>query len=63
MIRYNRQNGDFASTTMGRIASIYYLKYGTVSLFSNFKYDAGNDETLFDMMAHATEFQQIKVIK
>lgn len=54
------QNGDFSATTMGRIASIYYLKYGTVNLFSTFKYDAENDETLFDMMAHSTEFKQIK---
>lgn len=61
MARYNVGNGDFAATTMGRIASVYYLKYGTVNLFTTFKYDPGNDETLFDMMAHATEFKQIKV--
>lgn len=65
MIRYDPTTGYLHITDMGRTASHYYINYETVSRFSG-KLKEGyfyHDAELFDLISHAQEFDQLKVIQ
>uniref|UniRef100_A0A5S6QU49 Activating signal cointegrator 1 complex subunit 3 n=1 Tax=Trichuris muris TaxID=70415 RepID=A0A5S6QU49_TRIMR len=61
MIRFHEENGYFYSTDLGRIASYYYLKCGTVETFNNFVREVMPDHELLATVAKATEFENFKV--
>lgn len=61
MIRYNIRTGDLNVTDLGRTASHFYIKYDTVEIFNEILHPIMNEAEIMNMMANATEFQQLKV--
>ena len=61
LIKYDRRTGSFLATTLGRVASFYYVSHETVSTFNNNLKPAMNDIEIFRMFSLSGEFQQIHV--
>lgn len=61
MIRYNERTGDLNVTDLGRTASHFYIKYDTIEVFNELLKPVMNESEVLNMMANASEFQQLKV--
>ena len=61
MIRYDPRSENLASTDMGRIASHYYLKYGTIEAFNTMLSSHMTDEESLHVMCSSAEFDQLKL--
>ena len=61
MVRYNERTGDLNITDLGRTASHFYIKYDTVEVFNEMLKPVMNESEVLNMMANASEFQQLKV--
>lgn len=61
MIRYNERTGDLNVTDLGRTASHFYIKYDTIEVFNELLKPIMNESEVLNMMANASEFQQLKV--
>lgn len=56
-----RGSGLLKARDMGRIASLYYLRYTTLEAFRQLLMPHMSDAALLAMIARATEFEQLKV--
>lgn len=61
LIKYDRRTGSFAATTLGRVASYYYVSHETVSTFNSNLKPVMNDIEIFRMFSLSGEFSQIHV--
>jgi pre-mRNA-splicing helicase BRR2 len=61
LIKYDRRTGAFAATTLGRVASFYYVGHETVSTFNGNLKPVMNDIEIFRMFSLSGEFSQIHV--
>jgi pre-mRNA-splicing helicase BRR2 len=61
LIKYDRRTGGFVATTLGRVASFYYVSHETVSTFNGNLKPVMNDIEIFRMFSLSGEFQQIHV--
>lgn len=61
LIKYDRRTGGLLSTTLGRVASYYYVSHDTVSTFSSSLKPSMNDIEIFRMFSLSGEFKQIHV--
>lgn len=61
LIKYDRRTGGFISTTIGRVASYYYVSHETVSTFNDSLKPSMNDIEIFRMFSLSGEFKQIHV--
>lgn len=61
LIKYDRRTGGFLATTLGRVASFYYVTHETVSTFNGNLKPAMNDIEIFRMFSLSGEFEQIHV--
>ena len=61
MIRFDPRSENIASTDMGRIASYYYIKYGTVEAFNTMLSAQLSDSESLHVMCSSAEFDQLKL--
>jgi pre-mRNA-splicing helicase BRR2 len=61
LIKYDRRTGGFVATTLGRVASFYYVSHETVSTFNGNLKPVMNDIEIFRMFSLSGEFEQIHV--
>lgn len=65
MVRYNPESGNLAITDLGRVASHFYIRAESVSIFNEML--SGNqsptDAQLFNVICSATEFENLKVTR
>ena len=61
MIRYDRRSGNLAVTDLGRVASHYYIKYGTIEAFNAMLTAHLNDSEALHVLCSSAEFDQLKV--
>jgi replicative superfamily II helicase len=61
MIRYVESSSSFAITSLGRIASHYYIKSDSVEIYTKAIHDNMNDTEIFGMFGESKEFEQLKV--
>lgn len=61
MVRFDPRSGNLASTDMGRIASHYYLKHGTIEAFNVMLSSHLSDSESLHVMCSSAEFDQLKL--
>jgi pre-mRNA-splicing helicase BRR2 len=61
LIKYDRRTGGFLSTTVGRVASYYYVSHETISTFNDSLKASMNEIEIFRMFSLSGEFKQIHV--
>jgi activating signal cointegrator complex subunit 3 len=61
MVRYDRRSGNLAVTDLGRVASHYYIKYGTIEAFNAMLTAHLNDSEALHVLCSSAEFDQLKV--
>lgn len=61
MIRYDVQSGNLAVTDLGRVASHYYIKHGTIEAFNAMLTSQLSDSDALHVLCSAAEFDQLKV--
>ena len=61
MIRYDPRSENIASTDMGRIASYYYIKHGTIEAFNTMLSAQLSDSESLHVMCSSAEFDQLKL--
>ena len=61
MIRYDRRSGNLAVTDLGRVASHFYIKHGTIAAFNTLLTAYLNDSDALNVLCSSAEFDQLKV--
>ncbi|KAK4192708.1 putative pre-mRNA-splicing factor [Podospora australis] len=61
LIKYDEKTGKLQSTELGRIASHYYITYGSMDTYNKMIQPAMNDVELFRVFAQSAEFKYIPV--
>jgi replicative superfamily II helicase len=61
MIRYDVQSGNLAVTDLGRVASHYYIRHGTIQAFNAMLSSHMADSDALHVLCSAAEFDQLKV--
>eukprot|EP01038_Epipyxis_sp_PR26KG_P011120 gene11120-14924_t len=61
MIRYDIKSGNLGVTDLGRIASHYYIKYGTIQAFNNMLTPHLSDMESLHVLCSSAEFDSLKV--
>lgn len=61
MARYDRRTGNLAVTDLGRIASHYYITYGTIEAFNTMLMPHLGDPEALHVLCSSAEFDQLKV--
>jgi pre-mRNA-splicing helicase BRR2 len=61
LVKYDRRTGALIATTLGRVASFYYVTHETVHTFNGSLKPSMNDIEIFRMFSLSGEFQQIHV--
>ncbi|KAJ3424314.1 u5 small nuclear ribonucleoprotein 200 kda helicase [Anaeramoeba flamelloides] len=61
LIKYDRRNGNFYSTDLGKVASYYYITYNSAATFNEFLKSTMGKIELFRLFTLSTEFKQIKI--
>ena len=61
MIRFEERTGYLFATDLGRTASHFYVKFGTIEMFNERMKPVMNEAEIISMLAMATEFEQLKV--
>lgn len=61
MIRFDPQSGNLAVTDLGRIASHYYIKHGTIQAFNAMLTSHLSESDALHVLCSAAEFDQLKV--
>lgn len=57
MIRFSESSTSFAITSLGRIASNYYIKADSIASYTKAIHESMSDEEILDMFANSTEFE------
>ncbi len=61
MCRFDKRSGNLAVTNLGRIASHYYIKHGTIEAFNTMLSPHLNDVDALHVLCSSAEFDQLKV--
>ena len=61
MIRFSEASTSMSITSLGRIASHYYIKAESIAVYTKAIHEAMTDEEILDMFSNSSEFEQIKV--
>ncbi len=61
MIRYDSRSGNLAVTDLGRIASHFYIKHGTIESFNSMLTSHLNESESLHVLCSSSEFDQLKV--
>ncbi|OCH90702.1 Sec63-domain-containing protein [Obba rivulosa] len=61
MISFDRQNGQFTITDLGRIAAKYYIRYLSIEIFNKEFRPKMSEADVLAMLSMSTEFNQIQV--
>lgn len=61
MVRLDRRSGNLGVTDLGRIASHYYIKHGTIEAFNNMLTPHLSDPDALHVLCSSAEFDQLKV--
>jgi activating signal cointegrator complex subunit 3 len=61
MCRYDKRSGNLAVTNLGRIASHYYIRYGTVEAFNTMLAPHLSSGDALHVLCSSAEFDQLKV--
>ncbi len=61
MVRFDRRSGNLGVTDLGRIASHYYIKHGTIEAFNNMLTPHLSDPDALHVLCSSAEFDQLKV--
>ena len=61
MARYDAKSGNLACTSLGRIASHYYLKHETITMFNEKLHPRLSVERLLDLICNAKELENVRV--
>jgi pre-mRNA-splicing helicase BRR2 len=61
LIKYDRKTGNFQSTDLGRVASYYYVTYGSMSVFNEHLKPTVSDIELLRIFSLASEFKNMVV--
>ncbi|KAK2069378.1 hypothetical protein P8C59_003964 [Phyllachora maydis] len=61
LARYDEKTGKLQGTELGRIASHYYITYGSMDVYNKSIQPAMNDIELFRVFSQSSEFQYIPV--
>eukprot|EP01133_Synstelium_polycarpum_P001014 gene1014-1153_t len=61
MIRYDRDNGSFYITDLGRIASHYYIKHPSIETFNEILKPELIQEQLLTLLANSSEFENVQL--
>ena len=61
MTRFDKRSGNLAVTDLGRIASHYYIKHGTIEAFNTMLGPHLSDPEALNVLCSSAEFDQLKV--
>eukprot|EP00953_Heterococcus_sp_UTEX-ZZ885_P017076 9573-Heterococcus_DN1.PRE.3 len=61
LIRYDRRSGGVASTSLGRVASYYYLSHQSMAVYNEYLKPTMSDIELFRLFSLSGEFKHIHV--
>ena len=61
LIKYDRKANNFQVTTLGRVASYYYISHTTMDTFNEYLKPSMNDIEVFRLFALSGEFKNINV--
>jgi len=61
MARFDRRSGNLGVTDLGRIASHYYIKHGTIEAFNNMLMPNLNEAEGMHVLCSSAEFDQLKI--
>ena len=61
MVRFDRRSGNLAVTDLGRVASYYYIKCGTIEAFNAMLSSHMTDAEALHVLCSSAEFDQLKL--
>ena len=61
MVRFDRRSGNLAVTDLGRVASYYYIKCGTIEAFNAMLSPHMSDAEALHVLCSSAEFDQLKL--
>jgi activating signal cointegrator complex subunit 3 len=61
MVRFDKRSGNLAVTDLGRVASYYYIKCGTIEAFNAMLTPHLSDSEALHVLCSAAEFDQLKL--
>ena len=61
LLKYERASGRFQSTELGRIASHYYVTYGSMAVYNQHLRSTMSTMELFRVFALSSEFKNLSV--
>jgi activating signal cointegrator complex subunit 3 len=61
MVRYDKKSGNLAVTDLGRVASHYYIKHGTIEAFNSMLTSHMSESEALHVLCSSAEFDQLKV--
>jgi activating signal cointegrator complex subunit 3 len=61
MCVFDQKSGNFYITELGRVASLYYLKYSSVSLYNEKLHPHMSEADIIEMISLSSEFENITV--
>ena len=61
LIKYDRKSGNLQYTTLGRVASHYYVAHDTINTFNEYLKPSMNEIEIFRLFSMSGEFKQIYV--
>jgi activating signal cointegrator complex subunit 3 len=61
MIRFDERLGALYPTDLGRVASHYYIQYGTIETFNRMLKPTLSDADIFNLAAQSAEFENIVI--
>ena len=61
LVKYDRKSGEFQPTTLGRIASHYYIKHGSIAVYNEHIKPSMTIIDLFRIFSLSTEFKYIPI--
>jgi pre-mRNA-splicing helicase BRR2 len=61
LIRYDKRANQFSSTSLGKIASYYYVKYQSIAIYNDNIKPGMNLIDLFKVFAMSVEFKLLPV--
>lgn len=61
MVRFDRRSGNLAVTDLGRVASYYYIQFGTIEAFNGMLNAHLTDSEALHVLCSSAEFDQLKL--
>lgn len=61
MVKFDAQSGNFSSTDVGRVASLYYIHHRSVDTYNSMLKPHMSDEEVITLISNSREFSQLKI--